>query len=215
MIMIQEEPILKTIWGPCFGHKRAIFWLFLGKVATGYTQQCKLWLWTSLGLLIKNQEKIICRIIWGPCFGHKRAIFWLLQNTSSTVKFCMGFPGHINWIQEEHIWRTMWEPLFGNKGPYFCHREERGLEDIPSNVKFGKKHPWAYWLRFRRHQFEGQYKENLLATYKKAISWPFLGKGTTGYTQQYEIWQGTCLGTLIKIQQKLIWRTSWGPYYAI
>ena len=31
-IMIKEEPIRRTMWGPCFGHKRAIFWPFLGKV---------------------------------------------------------------------------------------------------------------------------------------------------------------------------------------
>ena len=31
LIKIQEEPIWRTMWGPCFGHKRAIFWPFLGK----------------------------------------------------------------------------------------------------------------------------------------------------------------------------------------
>ena len=29
LIMIQEEPIWRTMWGPCFGHERAIFWPFL------------------------------------------------------------------------------------------------------------------------------------------------------------------------------------------
>ena len=35
LIMIQEEPIWKTLWGPRFGHKRAIFWPFLEKVDYG------------------------------------------------------------------------------------------------------------------------------------------------------------------------------------
>ena len=29
--------------GPCFGPKRAMFWPFLGKKATGYTQECEIW----------------------------------------------------------------------------------------------------------------------------------------------------------------------------
>ena len=35
LIKIQEAPIWRTMWGPCFGHKRAIFWPFLGKVYYG------------------------------------------------------------------------------------------------------------------------------------------------------------------------------------
>ena len=34
LIIIQEKIIWRTMWGPCFGHKRAIFWPFRGKGAT-------------------------------------------------------------------------------------------------------------------------------------------------------------------------------------
>ena len=49
--------------------------------------------------------------------------------------------------------------------------------------------------------------------HKRATFWPFLRKGTTGYTWQCEIWHGTSLGTLIKIQEEPIWRTMWGPCF--
>ena len=72
--------------GPCFGHKMAIFWPFLGKEATGYTQQCEIWHWVSLGTLIKNQEEPLLGTIWGPCFVHKRAIFWQLLRKATWQK---------------------------------------------------------------------------------------------------------------------------------
>ena len=47
--MIQKEPIWRTMWGPCFGHKRAIFWPFLGK--GNYGVHPELWnlAWSILG----------------------------------------------------------------------------------------------------------------------------------------------------------------------
>ena len=48
--------------GPCEDHiwaMKAIFWTFLGKRATGYTQQCEIWHGASLGTLIKIQEEQI------------------------------------------------------------------------------------------------------------------------------------------------------------
>ena len=53
LIKIQEEPILRTMGGPSFGYKRAIFWPFLGKGANKYTQWCEIWHGTSLGTFIK------------------------------------------------------------------------------------------------------------------------------------------------------------------
>ena len=50
-------PIWRTMWGPCFCHKGAMFWPFLGMGAMGYTQQCEIWHGTSLGTLIRIQEK--------------------------------------------------------------------------------------------------------------------------------------------------------------
>ena len=55
LFKIQEEPIWRSMWGPCFCHKRAMFWPFLGKGATGYTQQCEILLGASLGTLIDIQ----------------------------------------------------------------------------------------------------------------------------------------------------------------
>ena len=50
---------------------RAIFWPFLWKEASGYTQQCEIWHGSSLGTLITIQDKPILRSRWGPCFGYK------------------------------------------------------------------------------------------------------------------------------------------------
>ena len=49
--------------------------------------------------------------------------------------------------------------------------------------------------------------------HKRAMFRPFLEKGATGYTKQCEIWHGTSLGTLIKIQEELISMNIWGPYF--
>ena len=75
-ILIQEEPILRTMWEPYLYHERAIFWPFLGMGARGYTQQCEIWHGTSLGRLINIHEEPILRTMWVPSFGHKRATFW-------------------------------------------------------------------------------------------------------------------------------------------
>ena len=120
MIKIQEEPIWRTMWGPCFGHKRAIFWPFLGKVATGYTQQYEIWHGTSLGTLIEIQEKQIWRTMWGPCFGQKRAIFWPFLGKGDYGinpefwNLAWSIPGHIDYKSGRtnlrvHV-RTMFEP---------------------------------------------------------------------------------------------------------
>ena len=59
LIKIQVEPIRRTMCRPCSGHKRAMFWPFLGEGATGYTQQFEIWNGTSLGTLIKIQGEPI------------------------------------------------------------------------------------------------------------------------------------------------------------
>ena len=43
--------------------------------------------------------------------------------------------------------------------------------------------------------------------------WPFLEKGATGYTQKCEIWHGTSVGILIKIQEEPIRMTMCGPCF--
>ena len=76
LIMIQEEPIWRTRWGPCFGHKGAIFWPFWEKGTMEYTEDCEIWHGASLGTLIMSQEEPIWGTKWGPCFCHRRVIFW-------------------------------------------------------------------------------------------------------------------------------------------
>ena len=109
-------------------------------------------------------------------------------------------------IQKEPILRTIWGPCFCHREQCFGHFWERGLQDKPTKAKFGMEHHWAQWLRFRKNQLEGPCFSN-----KRAVFWPFLGKGATGYTQQCQILHGTSLGTLIKIQEEPMIRTMWGP----
>ena len=45
--------------GNVWALKMAMIWTYLVKGATGYTQQCKIWHETSLGILIKIQEEPI------------------------------------------------------------------------------------------------------------------------------------------------------------
>ena len=119
--------------------------------------------------------------------------------------------GPLIMIQEELICRTMWEPSFGHKGPYFVQFWERGLQDKPSNVNFGMKHPWAQWLRFRKNQLEGPCEHCVLAIKGPCLA--ISGRGATQFRQQSEIWHGASLGTLIKIQEEQIWRNRWGPCF--
>ena len=44
-------------------------------------------------------------------------------------------------------------------------------------------------------------------------TWPHLGKEVQGYTQQFEIWHGTSLIILIKIQKEPMLRTIWEPCF--
>ena len=65
-IMIQEESIWRTMWGPCFGHKRAIFWPFLGKVDYGINKNWEIWHGPSLKTLILIQEEPIQWTMFWP-----------------------------------------------------------------------------------------------------------------------------------------------------
>ena len=128
LIMIQEATIWKTMWGPCFGHKRAIFRPFLGKGDYGIHPELWNLAWSIPGHIDYNSGRTIWRPIWGQCFGHKRAIFCPflekrgLRDTPRIVKFGMEQP----WAQwlwfrksqfegpgEYHVWAI--------KGSYFGH----------------------------------------------------------------------------------------------
>ena len=106
LILIQEEPIWRTMWGPSFGHKRAMFLPFLGKGGTGYTQQCEIWHGTSLSKLIRIQEEQIWRAMWGPCFGYESHTLTIALSTLISM-------------QEELIWRTIWGSFVGHKRVIF------------------------------------------------------------------------------------------------
>ena len=83
LIKIQQEPIWKTMQGPCFGHKRVIFWPFLERGLQN-TPRWEIWHGISMDTLIKTQEEPIWRTMWGPYFGHKRAIFWPFLRKAAT-----------------------------------------------------------------------------------------------------------------------------------
>ena len=163
--------------GPCFGHKRAIFWPFKGKGATGYTQQYEIWLRTYLGTLIKTQEGPIWRTMWGLCLGHKMAMFWPFLGIGArefTQQFDIWHWAFLDTsivIQEEPNLSTMWGPHLGCIGLYFGHSYKRGLQDTSSNIKFAMQQPWAQKLRFRKFQFKGP-----CFCHIRAIFWPFPGK---------------------------------------
>ena len=150
MINIQEESIWRTMWGPCFGHKRPMFWPFLGKGAAGYTQQCEIWHGTSLGTLITIQEELILRTMWGPCFGHKGPYFGHkgpyfghfqergLQEKATYVNLDMEHPW-AQWLRfrKDQLEGPCGDHVLAIKGPCFVHFYERGLHDLASKVKFG------------------------------------------------------------------------------
>ena len=49
LIMSQEKTMWSTMWGLCFGHKRAIFWPFLGKGDYGIHPELWNLAWSILG----------------------------------------------------------------------------------------------------------------------------------------------------------------------
>ena len=105
----------------------------------------------------------------------------------------------------------MWGPCFGHKRAMFWAFQARGLQDKPSNVKFGMDHPWAHWLRFRKNQFEGPCVNPALAIKGHILA--ISRKGSYMKKAAMWIWHGTSIGTLIKIQEEPILRTMWGPSF--
>ena len=72
LIIIQKEPIWMTMWGPCFGHKRAIFWQFLVKGDYGIHPE----LWNLACSIPKHIDYDSGRLNLKDHVCHKRAIFW-------------------------------------------------------------------------------------------------------------------------------------------
>ena len=130
MIKIQEEPIGRTMWGPCFGHKGPYFGHFYGKGTMWYTQNCEIWHGVSLGKLIMIEEETIWRTMWGPCFSHKRPIFWpflgklkiSVNIDARNLKFGMEHPW-ANWLgfMKNQFEGPCEDHYVAIKGPYFGH----------------------------------------------------------------------------------------------
>ena len=115
LIKIQEPSILRTMWGPCFGHKGVMFWAFLGKVATGYTQHCEIWHGTSLGTLIKIQEEQIEEPGENNVLAIKGHILSISRIQQCEILHGASL-GTLIKNQEEPILKTMWGHLLAIKG---------------------------------------------------------------------------------------------------
>ena len=128
LIMIQEEKIWRTIWGPCFGHKRAIFGPFLGK--GDYWIHLEWWnlAWSILGHIDydsgrTNLKDHVKTIFW-PWKGHILAIsrkrgWW---DTTRIVKFCMEHPwAQWLWLRKKQFEGPCEDHVLAVKGPYFGH----------------------------------------------------------------------------------------------
>ena len=126
LIMIQEEPISRTMWGPSFGHIRTTFWPFLGKgeyglkiVKFGMDHLWAHWLWFK-----KNQSEGPCEdyvlAIKGPYFSHFKES--ALQVTPSNVIFGMEHP-LAQWLgwRKNQFHGPCEDHVLGIKGPLFGH----------------------------------------------------------------------------------------------
>ena len=76
LIMNQEEPIWRTMLGPCFGHKRAIFGPFLGKA--DYGKHPGLWnlAWSIPWHIDYDTRRTNLKDYVRTIFCHRKAIFW-------------------------------------------------------------------------------------------------------------------------------------------
>ena len=112
LTMIQEEPIWRTMWGPYFGHKRAIFWPFLGR--GNYGMHPELWnlAWSIPGHINYDSGRTNPR-------DHVRTMFWPKKGHISAIfrkRELWNTPRILIMIQEKTIWKTIWGPCFGHKG---------------------------------------------------------------------------------------------------
>ena len=116
LIKIQEEPIWRTIWGPCFGHKRAIFWPFLGKV--DYWIHPELWClaWTIPGKIDYDSGRTNLK-------GHKRVIFWSFLSKEDHWILKKLDPPWARWLlyRKNQFEGPCEDPLLAIKGPYLGH----------------------------------------------------------------------------------------------
>ena len=174
------------MWGPCFGHKRAIFWPFLGK--RDYGIHPELWNFTlslpghidydSGRTIVKDHVKTF---FW-PWNGHILAIFrkrgW--WDTPRSVKFGMEHPcAHWLWFRKtnskDHVRIMFWT----EKGPYFGHFPEKRTMGCTQSCEILHGPSLGILIIIQ--------EEPILRTiwglcfgHKRAIFWPFLGEGDHG-----------------------------------
>ena len=161
--MIQEGPIWRTMWGPCFGHKRAIFWPFPGK--EDYRIHPEIWnlAWSIPGHIDydsgRTNLKNHVRTMFWPWKGHVLAIFRKrgLWDSPRIVKFGMEHPWACRlWLRKNKFWGPCEDYVFAINGHILAISKKRGLQDTPRILNFCMEPPWAHWLIFRSNHLEGQ-----------------------------------------------------------
>ena len=156
------------MWGPCFVHKRALFWQFLGK--GDYGVHPEFW---SLAWIIprhidydsrRNNLKEQVRTMFWPWRGHILAISREkgLWDTPRIVKFGMEHPwAHWSWFRKNQFEGPCEAHVFALKGPYFLPYLYKHATRF-TFVKFGMEHLWVHWIRFRKNQIEGLCEDHVL-----------------------------------------------------
>ena len=164
MIKIKEKTIWRTMWGPCFGHKRVIFWQFLAKGDYGIHPD----LW-NLALIIpghidynlqKNKWKDHVLAIKGPYFADFQE-----KGTMGYTKYSeiwhRSSLGTLIMIQEVPIWRTVWRPSFGYKRAIFWPFLRKGDYGIHQNCENWHGASLGKMIMIRKNQFEGPCEDNV------------------------------------------------------
>ena len=147
-IIIQKELICRTMWGPSFGHERAISWPLLGKGDDGIHQELWYLAWSIPGHIDYDSGWTNWGTRWGPGFGHKRAIFLPFLGKGEYGihpefwNLAWSIPGYIDYDSGRI---NLKDHVLAINGPYLAISKKRGLWDTPKIVKFGMEHPGAHW----------------------------------------------------------------------
>ena len=96
LIMIQEEQIWRTRWGPCFGHKGVIFWPFLGLVIHSMVKwktrhSCRpLVLFSVISWPLLNVWLFLIYWSWMKCvYFYLFTLFFLLATMLTSLSQCL------------------------------------------------------------------------------------------------------------------------------
>ena len=121
LIRIQEEPIWGTMWGPYFGHKRVIFWPFLGllihwvvKWKPGHSCRLLVLFWLLLCLVkltcwLLNFCDLVLTLIPSSCY---LLVLWgSASETSGLVLLAVKIPDFFIAIRQESRVVVVWVDL--------------------------------------------------------------------------------------------------------